>query len=936
MHDNSLSQKARRIGRLQHAVRDAIRYGVVFALTASGVDAADSLREPTTQIVDRAHIESSGHTSLGDLLQDLPIAGGALNAQFNRLGNGDTYVDLRNMGANRVLVLLNGRRLAETIGGEVDLSAIPLSIVERIEIATGSRSAQYGTGAIAGVVNIVSRNDLEGALFAAQFGQFASEDDGETETADFSLGRRSERGSAFFSVSYRKTDPVFAGNRAISAEPRFGTGTSVGSDATPQGRLGAEFLGSLSLTTDPGADVAELGAAAFRPGDYSSFVQGSGRDRYNYAPESYLLTPQERTSVFFSGAYDISDNAQVYADALYANRTSSQRFAPFPLYLGWFGGGIAAEIGVGADHPFNPFGQALNASSWLLGRRLIEAGPRIFSQDVDTYRFSVGAAGRLEMADRSFDWDVSYTFGEVRTTDRSRGLVDMRRVRDALTDGCAADPACVPLNVFGGIPGNTSPRAGDPGSITPEMLNFIAFSGEGRRGSELDQVSIRFSHDAYELPGGMVRLDAGYEHRRVKGNIRPDAGLQEGVTGAPPEPVTRGNTSTDDFFLGVDIPLVDTGSASLNAGITARWSDIKPVGDVSSIDIDVIWQPTDDLRFLARYSEGFRSPSVEDAFAGAVETSTIYSDPCSDFFGVNDPYAAQPQYIIDNCIAQGVPADGSYTQIGGYTVAGTTGGNPRLLPEQSNTVSLGIAVDTSPTSSINLEFYRTRIERIPALVTAQETVEACALRLELCDFFERSPRLGNIRFFRLGLANTDTKTVEGADVGLSIGSSSRSWGEVRADWNISYQRSHEVGMRNHSSGESETTGILGTFQDTVVPRWKSGLLVHWNKSAWRAVWNVQYIHRTVEACWVSPEFGFCNLDRDGDGGNESRALGSTTYHDLQFGYQFSTIPLDVSLGVHNAFDKNPPLSTKVFANSFSVADYRTPGRFVYAQLKYAL
>ena len=286
-------------------------------VTGSRIKRADIESASPVFVIQRDEIERTGLTSVGDLLQDLPIAGSALNTQFNNGGNGETRLDLRNLGSNRLLVLVNGRRMVTNLGGSVDLNNIPVAIIKRIEILKDGASAIYGSDAISGVVNIITRDDFEGMQANAYFGQFQSENDGEIQAYDFSIGTTSDRGSVFFSASYTKNEAVFAGDRAISAEPQFGTGTAFGSFGTPQGVIAASVvLGGATLTTDPGADVETLGAAAFRPADVSSSAPGSGLDRFNFAPDNYLLTPQERTNIFTQGTYDVTDDVRLSAEAV--------------------------------------------------------------------------------------------------------------------------------------------------------------------------------------------------------------------------------------------------------------------------------------------------------------------------------------------------------------------------------------------------------------------------------------------------------------------------------------------------------------------------------------------------------------------------------------------------------------------------------------------
>ncbi|MEM9302396.1 MAG: TonB-dependent receptor plug domain-containing protein, partial [Pseudomonadota bacterium] len=528
-------------------------------VTGSRIKRADIESASPVFVIQREEIERTGLTSVGDLLQDLPIAGSALNTQFNNGGNGSTNLDLRNLGANRLLVLLNGRRFVTSLGGVVDLNNIPVAVIKRIEVLKDGASAVYGSDAISGVVNIITRDDFEGLQANAYFGQFESENDGEIQSYDFSVGTTSDRGSVFFSASYVKAEDVFAGDRRISQEPQFGTGNAFGSSGTPQGRFGAASLGSFALTTDPGAQVCNgtvCDPSAFRPGDFSAGAPGDGADRFNFAPDNYLLTPQNRTNIFTQGTYDVTDDIRMTVEATYNNRESDTLLAPTPLFLGLFGSNLAAEVGVGANNPFNPFGVELAASSWLLGRRLIEAGPRNFTEEVDSYRFGFGLEGSFEAFDRYFDWDVNYVYGKIEGSSTDFGLLNVQRVQRALSDGCVTDPDCVPLNVFGGIPGNTNPQAGDVGTITPDMVDFITFVGNESGGNELTNYTANLTGELFELPAGPLAFAAGYEYRQTEGFDQPDALVAAGITSGNARQPTSGSVSVDEFYIELAVPIL--------------------------------------------------------------------------------------------------------------------------------------------------------------------------------------------------------------------------------------------------------------------------------------------------------------------------------------------------------------------------------------------
>ena len=904
-------------------------------VTGSRIKRADIESASPVFVIQREEIERTGMTSVGDLLQDLPIAGAALNTQFNNGGNGATTLDLRNLGTNRLLVLLNGRRFVSGIAGVVDLNNIPVAVIKRIEILKDGASAIYGSDAISGVVNIITRDDFEGMQANAYFGQFESENDGEIQSYDFSIGTTSDRGSVFFSASYVKNEDVFARDRAISAEPQFGTGNAFGSAGTPQGRIGASVLGSFTLTTDPGADVASLGAAAFRPGDFSSGGPGAGADRFNFAPDNYLLTPQERTNIFTQGSYDVTDDIRLSVEATYNNRSSNQLLAPTPLFLGLFGSNLAANVGVGAQNPFNPFGVDLNASSWLLGRRLVEAGPRIFNQEIDSYRFSTGLEGSFEAMDRYFDWDMNYTYGDIRRSDTNSGQINVQRVQRALSNECVTDPNCVPLNVFGGIPGNPNPQAGDAGSITPEMIDFITFIAQEHRGSQLRNYTANLTGELLELPAGPLGFATGYEYRQVEGFDSPDALVTAGITSGNSRQPTSGSVSVDEFYIELAVPILSgvTGAERLDLSIAGRWSDYDTFGSTTNGKIGLEWQPIDDLLVRATYSQGFRAPTVAELFAGQGDSFPMLSDPCSDFLGLQNPAAAQPPDVVNNCISQGVPADGSYVQANSQ-IRITVGSNPNLTPETSDSITFGLVYSPSWLDGLDftVDYYNIELDNAISAIGSQTILSACATGQQLCNLIQRG-NIGQVTDVLAAGVNVAALEVEGVDFLASYAFPETDYGFFRVVWDAAYQGKNEQVVPDFINGGNVTTNFLGFNQgDVAFARWKSNLDINWSYGDWEATYGMQYIHGSDETCAVPAAFGFCNRDLDGDGTNEARHIGATTYHDAQVSYHLSEFDTRLTLGVQNLFDKGPPLSTTAFANSFNAADYRVPGRFPYVRV----
>ena len=616
--------------------------------------------------------------------------------------------------------------------------------------------------------------------------------------------------------------------------------------------------------------------------------------------------------------------------AVYNNRSSNQLLAPSPLFLGIVGSNLAASVGVGAENPFNPFGVAISPSSWLLGRRMIEAGPRIFVQEIDSYRFSVGLEGSFDMADRYFDWDVNYTYGDIRRADTNFGEINVQRVQTALSDACVTTPSCVPLNVFGGIPGNPDPVAGDAGSITPAMVNYITFVGHDTAGSQLRNYTANLTGELFQMPAGPLGFATGYEYRQVEGFDSPDALVTSGITSGNARQPTAGAVTVDELYLEFAVPILSgvTGAERLDFSVAARWSDYDTFGDTVNGKVGIEWQPIDDLLVRATYSQGFRAPTVSELFAGQADSFPMISDPCngldSDGDGLPDTNPGLP-----GCA--GVP--GTYSQPNAQ-IRITVGSNPNLTPETSDSVTFGMVYSPSWLDGfdVTVDYYNIELENAISVLGPQSILNACANSMQLCSLITRSP-LGLVNNILAAGVNVSTFEVEGVDFLASYAFPETPWGFFRLVWDGAYQGKNEQVAPDFSGGRSVTTNFLGfNSGDIAYTRWKSSLDANWSYGDWEATYGVQYVHGLNETCAIPAAFGFCNRDLNGDGTNESRHIGGTTYHDAQVSYHLSEYDTRVSFGVQNLFDKGPPISTTAFANSFNVADYRTPGRFPYVRV----
>lgn len=907
--------------------------------------------------IGRADIDRSGVSSIGEFLQQMTASGSALNTKFNSSGNfgfppdgggvgaGSAQVDLRHLDSKRALVLVDGKRWvnessASGVSGAVDLNTIPLSIVERVEVLLDGASTVYGTDAIAGVVNVITRRDFNGMDARATVGAYTDTGDGETETYELSMGKSDAKSSVFFSLSYNDSGTVYAADRAISQEPVPGTGVTRGSSATPQGRFVFDNTGGIAdgglcpgnicdITTPQGATFA-----ANIPTFPTSFIPFSGAERFNFAPYNMMLTPSERTSAFVQGTLELSDSVSFYGKFLYTNRASVNQAAPEPIFLGSDAGNgnIGDHVVFDATNPYNPFGITLSAdggNAFFLTRRPLEGGPRIFSQDVNTFYFSTGLTGSLMLADDSWDWDVNYIYSRNQATQETKGTYNIAHIVRGLGPlaTCTADPACVPINFFGGAAG---------GSLTQPMLDYMLAVLHDTSEQEMRSYSANIAGAPFELPAGPLGLAFGYEHREQIGSYTPDHLSSSGEANGVPSQPTAGRFSVDEFYGEVVVPLVaDAAFAELiELEASGRFSDYSTSGSTSTFKFGGRWQVNDDLLFRATLAEGFRAPTVGELFGSQARFDATLNDPCSGD-GVTVPAA---------CIPFGVP--NTYQQPNPQ-ISVVTGGNPALDPEESESFTWGFVYQPEWAASlpftdrleVDVNFYDFTVDGAIQPIDAQTQLDQCVAAgpaSPLCNGIVRNTN-GVITNFNNTLINIGGIDTTGWDLNLVWRLEETAVGEFVVTWTNSFVNEFTT---TDLTGSTSLEGI--ERNDSAIPEWTSTMIVDWSMASWKGSWTMRLIDGVTESCSDFLDgtansltaLGLCSDPAPVEADSLNR-LGTTVYHDVQLAYDMGDVMgMDTTFkwGVNNLFDKAPPLCLSCSLNGYDASTYDIPGTYMYVAI----
>ena len=907
--------------------------------------------------VDGDDRDRSGLSSLGDLLARLPVSGSPLSTRFNSSGNfgfpadgggvaaGASHVDLRHLGSKRVLVLVDGLRWVNGssgsgVSGATDLNTIPASVVERVEVLRDGASAIYGSDAVAGVVNVITRK-VRGVTARAHRGAF--EHGGETTDLELAFGGSWGATSASAHIAHTDQARVRAADHEQTRWPKPGTGVLHGSTFTPQGRVvfGDPHTGRfVNCALNDGVTGVPVYDPADPCGPGDDYHRWSNADRFNYAAYNLVLTPSTRTGVFGRVEHETAGGTRLQLRALFNRRESVNQAAPEPVWAGTLGetGSLMDAIVIDADNPYNPFGFDVGPGGFLT-RRPLESGPRIFEQDVDTRYAAFTMEGVSRALGRAWLWDASLVWSRNVAEQTKHGAHNARRMLLALgpPEDCAGVPGCVPLNLLGGR-----------GTITDPMLDWIGFVQEDSSAQTLRSFVANVTGELASLPAGPLDFAAGFERRELDGRFDPDPVVAAGETAGIPAQPTAGGYTVTEFYAEIAAPLLagEGDDTLLDLAAAARRFDYSTFDSGSTAKAALRWRPVADVQLRASWVEGFRAPNIGELFGGLTRLDAVISDPCANFLGTN----VGPT-VIGQCVAQGVPADGSYTQLGSQ-ISVLTGGNERLDPETSTSRSLALAWSPAWAAGpawiealrIELAHYAHDIDDAITGYDAQAVLDGCYRDRVgvLCDLVARNAR-GGIARFQNTLFNVGSVETRGYDLAMLLTGAS--------GWSVRLQATHLAEFTERLEDTAgrvvETRRLEGlTESDRGKPRWKAALVVERSTERWRAAWTVRYIDSMTERCSdfldgssdSLTNLGLCSMPDFEDNTASRNRLSSRTLHDVQAGYTFRAArgELAVVAGINNVFDRDPPVSMSASLNGYDASVYDIPGgRFAYLRVAWS-
>jgi outer membrane receptor protein involved in Fe transport len=916
--------------------------------------------QPLT-VVGRETFKATGFTNIAQTLNQLTQVQPSTNTQNTNLtlfAAGQATIDIRGLGTNRTLVLVNGKRhqAGSFTSSAVDLNGFAANYIERSEVITGGASAAYGSEAISGVVNLITRKDLEGIEVDSQAG-ITDKGDGSTWNIAFSAGHRylNDRAYSIVAVETTRDEPILAENRDY-ANPGIQYNTAV----TPNVLAPRQTITSVSRTgVFRGLNVAialdrskvntiplECRAGQFGCYDNVDFVYG-----YIYSPLSQKL---RRTLVNSYNEYTFSDHLKATAEFEYSGvvakdargqpgfNAAQRIFRDNAYVLG------TDTVATQLRAAFDAAGLRNPGQSTTAGFFFDDLGQRIQTQKRYGNRLAVGLEGDVSLLNRKIKWDSYYSYGQqVGTTYGDGGYLNanLANAFDAIIDpttrqivcrsATARAAGCVPYDFIRG-----------PSDAAKKYINYVN-TVYGRLNQNV--AAINFNTDLFELPAGPVGIAVGAEYRNEELSQTFDPETIAGTLFTNQRANVIGSLNVKEAYAEAVVPILkDLPFVKyLGAEIAGRTAQYSTAGYANSFKLGGEYQPTEDLRIRSTTARSLRAPNLFELFSPLADNFQGVNDPCDRRV---IPTAPNPALRAANCIAQIRPNLAGYdptTFISGTGPAGSSthllqGGNPKLSPEQGITFTAGAVVTPRwvPGLSISADYFtvtvRDAVSTLGLATTYQFCYDAagpvatnpyCALITR--DYTGNGPfasgiagtvsavKLINLNLARFRTSGVDYEANYRFDVAPVLnwaGVKTGDAGELALRVNATNVQTY-LQQGNPAAAPLSFENVLGT------PRWNVNGTLTWSNDNFSVSWNTRYIsdqeiNNTQNPATVIPFYYKAYLN-----------------HSVSMRY-VPTSYLTVRAGITNLSDHDPPLT--LLGNGTASSQYETRGRYLFSgvTLKY--
>jgi iron complex outermembrane receptor protein len=897
------------------------------------------------QVLSAADIAASGATNVQELLLKNPTMGtptlSRTNSNFLTTGNGVATIDLRNLGSQRTLVLINGRRMVAGTPGssEVDLNTIPTDFIERIELLTGGASATYGSDAVAGVVNIILKKKFTGFVFDSSYGKSEKGDDTKKKIgATFGTSSADGASNVMAHVGYSRQGAVFSRDREMSAidQTTLAASTRLVGDVFKVKK--PAYSGYIPAGTFIYGDGPTLGSYTYDASGNPIPVSTNGSATqaptgYNRSAGRYIAVPVERMLFSSTGNFALGENHTAFFEGMYAATKASSLIEPLPFDSEGpypIDGRVPAEFNVNGAMVRNPLvPQYLwdrltdvdedGARDYYFTRRMSDIAVRSNKAERDTFRLLGGVKGALG---GSWNYEAYYAYGSTKEAQTGTGGVNVLNFRNALEaipdgnggamcrDATARQQGCVPINIFGA--NKVSPAAakyvGAPSILATKTTQKLAGAS--------------VSGEAFKLPAGAVGIAAGAEWRAEEAATDSDILTQLGLNGGNATPNTNGKFSVKEFFVEARVPLLKDQpfAKSLSLLSAARVGDYTTVGKTESWNIGFEWAPIADVRLRATRALSTRAPNINELYSPPSQTFPAVDDPCLDVTatstgaisvacraapGVNANIAANGKFTLNQSDVQGV--------------SGYDRGNPLVQEEKGRSTTFGVvytprSIPMLSKFTFTADYFDIKIAGAIVGTPRDYTLKNCyGGDGTMCGFITRRPAAigvnsaGSISYIDSAVSNSGGLSTEGVDV---TGSWADNVGPGRLNARVAYTY-----VKTNDTRPLPDAPIDPFAGEVGGAKHKSSIILGYKIGAFNIVSNTQTISRSC----IDDQY-LANLKTAPDvpaspgvpavpgpkAGPCSASVKAKIYNDFQLSYQVKK-QVELYVGIDNAFDTKAPL-----------------------------
>lgn len=916
--------------KLNQAVRLALALGVTTtALFANSVSAQETTAEdkverievtgskikrigelsptPVTVITGDGLVDA-GVVNVADLLHKMPntLVGLSPETTNNTIfASGLNNTDLRGLGSNRTLVLVNGRRFVSGAPGSsaVDLNNIPTAMIERVEITTGGASAVYGSDAVAGVVNIITKKTFDGVTVDVSTTR-PTQSGGEEDYASLTFG--AEAGKATFvsnlswasqnQVSYMDRDYLREGPIAIQ-NPKYdakdpnspqrvmwGTGQQVLAAYSPSGTF---LSGGKRYTFGDNGQVRLMNLGQALPPLVGGRVDYIGGEGYNFAENSFMRTPLDRISFVSNMNYAINDDHNM---SMELNLTRSEAYGESsPAFINF---AVSANNGL-----LTPEASALIASANAAGRVTMgylasDFGNRKYSQERTLARISLGFDGALT---DTWSYDVYAAIGHVQADTEWYGEMFYNRFLQAVDvektasgtlqcrDAVARGQGCLPLNVLG------------RGIYSDEAYNWVSTDAMRRSSIEQSVVSATVTGELYELPAGYITTAFTAEYRKEGSSTLPDPAMRAGLLFNNSSQPLEGEFDVNEISAEFSVPLLSelTLVEMLTFETAYRKMDYSTSGSDDAWKVGLNWEVTDDLRVRLNKAKSVRAPNIGELYNPPGQTFRTLNDLCavSQRAGLNAKYKDK---ILANCAAQGVPTTFEpSTEWKGSTRPGFIIGNTDLTNETAHDITIGFIYTPAQIEGLGftVDYWKFELKNVINSFIGPDVVKYCyqssSLDNPYCPLLTRDATTFEITNYFEKPVNSASRDVEGVDLETSYRFATN-FGDFNMRLISTYMSTYET----NPTGFAED--LIDDLGEVILPEWKHRFSTEYTYGDASAVVTVNHRSDTVQANDWTPNQ------------NNYNDVPSYTTFDLTTRYNV-TPEFQARVGVLNMFDRNPPM-----------------------------